>query len=126
MSAGSVFKHTGSILVSPNVPQLAKQSAGGNGSVNIRGKMSPSSINSLIDRSKLIGLKVGVSLCQLGEFGFVFSSHAHMEGLITTDMHRTLLGATAVSLLLTPFVMRFALKYLIKYFFKIDIHNHTN
>ena len=121
MSVGSIIKHTGSILASPNVQQLAKLSGRG-----IRNKMSPGSITSLIDKSKLIGLKVGVSLCQLGEFGFVFSSHAHMEGLITTDMHRTLLGATAVSLLLTPFIMRFALKYLIKYFFKIDIHNHTN
>ena len=120
-----------SILVSPNVERANKlysnkSNKSNKGIANRNNKMSPSSLSSLIDRSKLIGLKVGVSLCQLGEFGFVFSSHAHMEGLITTDMHRTLLGATAVSLLLTPFIMRFALKYLIKYFFKIDIHNHTN
>ena len=81
---------------------------------------------SLEDTMKLVGVKVGVALCQLGEFGFVLSSHAHMEGLITSDMHRTLLGATAVSLLLTPFVTKFALKYLMRSLFKVELHNHRH
>ena len=72
--------------------------------------------------SRRIAAETAVCLCQLGEFGFVFSSHCHMSGLISTAMHKTLLGATAVSLLVTPFVIRWANVFIHSHYF----HHFSN
>merc|ERR1712154_611041 len=57
-------------------------------------------------RDKDVARNVSSSLALQGEFAFVLSSHAHQDGLIATSMHTALIGATAVSIMLTPFVIR--------------------
>ena len=44
-----------------------------------------------------LALSVAISLCEFGEFGFVFSKHAHVEGLISSANYRTLLLAGCIS-----------------------------
>lgn len=52
-------------------------------------------------------LIAGVGLAQIGEFSFVLASEGQSLGLVSRRVYMLILGTTAVTLLLTPFVMRF-------------------
>jgi len=51
-------------------------------------------------------LKVGIALAQIGEFSFVLAAHGRALGLVSVRLHKLLLHATVVSLVLTPFMIR--------------------
>ncbi|AFY65534.1 cation:proton antiporter [Geitlerinema sp. PCC 7407] len=52
-------------------------------------------------------LIAGVGLAQIGEFSFVLASEGQSLGLVSRRVYMLILGTTAVTLLLTPFVLRF-------------------
>ena len=62
-----------------------------------------------------LALNVSTSLCLQGEFAFVLSAHAHLDKLITMQQHTALIGATAVSILITPFVIRHVITYFVQF-----------
>jgi len=51
-------------------------------------------------------LAVGINLAQIGEFGFVLMSIANQQGPIGSQVYLLLMGITALSLLLTPFLLQ--------------------
>lgn len=53
-------------------------------------------------------LLVGLSLAQIGEFSFVLASEGQALGLVSRRVYMLILGTTAVTLVLTPFVLRLA------------------
>ena len=58
-------------------------------------------------------LIVGLGLAQIGEFSFVLASKGQVLGLVSRRVYLLLLGTTAVTLLITPFVMRLVPQLLI-------------
>lgn len=51
-------------------------------------------------------LIAGLGLAQIGEFSFVLASEGNKFGLITENVYLLILGTTAVTLIITPFVLR--------------------
>jgi CPA2 family monovalent cation:H+ antiporter-2 len=51
-------------------------------------------------------LIAGLGLAQIGEFSFVLASEGQVLGLVSRRVYLLILGTTAVTLVLTPFVMR--------------------
>jgi CPA2 family monovalent cation:H+ antiporter-2 len=51
-------------------------------------------------------LIVGLGLAQIGEFSFVLASEGQALGLVSRRVYSLILGTTAVTLVLTPFVLR--------------------
>jgi monovalent cation:H+ antiporter-2, CPA2 family len=51
-------------------------------------------------------LIVGLGLAQIGEFSFVLASKGQVLGLVSRQVYLLILGTTAVTLLVTPFVLR--------------------
>ncbi|MEA5617906.1 cation:proton antiporter [Cronbergia sp. UHCC 0137] len=51
-------------------------------------------------------LIVGLGLAQIGEFSFVLASEGQILGLVSRRVYLLILGTTAVTLVLTPFVLR--------------------
>ena len=51
-------------------------------------------------------LIVGLGLAQIGEFSFVLASEGQDFGLVSRRVYLLILGTTAVTLMLTPFVLR--------------------
>jgi monovalent cation:H+ antiporter-2, CPA2 family len=49
---------------------------------------------------------VGLGLAQIGEFSFVLATEGRNLGLVSKRVYLLLLGTTAVTLLLTPFILR--------------------
>ncbi|MDX2240756.1 MAG: cation:proton antiporter [Leptolyngbyaceae cyanobacterium bins.302] len=52
-------------------------------------------------------LITGLGLAQIGEFSFVLASEGQSLGLVSRRVYLLILGTTAVTLVLTPFVLRF-------------------
>ncbi|MEA5570272.1 cation:proton antiporter [Calothrix sp. UHCC 0171] len=50
----------------------------------------------------------GVGLAQIGEFSFVLASEGQALGLVSRKVYLLILGTTAVTLVITPFVLRLA------------------
>jgi len=57
-------------------------------------------------------LIAGLGLAQIGEFSFVLASEGQAMGLVSRRVYLLILGTTAVTLVLTPFVMRLVPKLL--------------
>ena len=57
-------------------------------------------------------LIVGLGLAQIGEFSFVLASEGLSMGLVSRRVYLLILGTTAVTLVLTPFVLRLVPKVL--------------
>ena len=55
-------------------------------------------------------MAVGINLAQIGEFGFVLLSMANQQGIIASQVYLLLMGTTAVSLLITPFMLQLSLR----------------
>eukprot|EP01083_Nonionella_stella_P020309 56314_1 len=72
------------------------------------------SVYVLQKRSHNLALNVSTPLAFQGEFAFVLSAHAHFDHLITKNQHTVLLGSTAISLLITPFVIRHSTHYFVR------------
>lgn len=51
-------------------------------------------------------LIAGLGLAQIGEFSFVLASEGQQLGLVSRPVYLLILGTTAVTLILTPFVLR--------------------
>ena len=51
-------------------------------------------------------LVVGLGLAQIGEFSFVLASEGQVLGLVSRRVYLLILGTTAVTLIITPFVMQ--------------------
>lgn len=51
-------------------------------------------------------LLVGLGLAQIGEFSFVLASEGQALGLVSRRVYLLILGTTAVTLVITPFVLR--------------------
>lgn len=51
-------------------------------------------------------LIVGLGLAQIGEFSFVLASKGQALGLVSRQVYLLILGTTAVTLMITPFLMR--------------------
>ncbi|QSJ20402.1 cation:proton antiporter [Nostoc sp. UHCC 0702] len=51
-------------------------------------------------------LIAGLGLAQIGEFSFVLASEGQALGLVSRQIYLLILGTTAVTLILTPFVLR--------------------
>ncbi|WP_353931385.1 cation:proton antiporter [Okeanomitos corallinicola TIOX110] len=51
-------------------------------------------------------LIAGLGLAQIGEFSFVLASEGQVLGLVSRRIYLLILGTTAVTLMLTPFVLR--------------------
>ncbi len=51
-------------------------------------------------------LTVGLGLAQIGEFSFVLASKGQVLGLVSRRVYLLILGTTAVTLVITPFVLR--------------------
>ncbi len=52
-------------------------------------------------------LRTGLMLAQAGEFGFVVLAEAQGDGLLPADLHGLLVAAIAITMALTPLLMRF-------------------
>ena len=57
-------------------------------------------------------LIVGMGLAQIGEFSFVLASEGRSLGLVSRQVYLLILGTTAVTLVLTPFVLKLVPKLL--------------
>ncbi|NJO43150.1 MAG: sodium:calcium exchanger [Cyanobacteria bacterium CRU_2_1] len=53
-------------------------------------------------------LIVGLGLAQIGEFSFVLASRGQALGLVSRQVYLLILGTTAVTLIITPFMLRLA------------------
>ncbi len=62
----------------------------------------------LLRRSLRVSLEAGLSLCQMGEFSFVLLGVAGQAGLIEPVLHQRVIGASIATLLLSPFLIRYA------------------
>ncbi|KAK9819825.1 hypothetical protein WJX72_002802 [[Myrmecia] bisecta] len=58
-------------------------------------------------------LAVGLSMAQIGEFAFVLLSVASQLGLMPYQVYMLLMGVTALSLLITPFLLQATNRYLL-------------
>lgn len=75
--------------------------------------------------SLMVSISVGISLAQIGEFSFVLLSRASNVGLIERKLYLLLLGTTALSLVITPTMIR-SIKHVLNigkrlHLLKIDI-----
>lgn len=57
-------------------------------------------------------LLAGLGLAQIGEFSFVLASAGQLLGLVSRPVYLLILGTTAFTLVLTPFIVRFTPKVL--------------
>lgn len=64
----------------------------------------------LFGYSARIALIAGLGLAQIGEFSFVLASEGQTLGLVSRPVYLLLLGTTAVTLVVTPFMLRLAPK----------------
>ena len=55
-----------------------------------------------------VGLEAGLALCQLGEFSFVLLGVAGQAGLIEPVLQQRFIAASIVTLLISPFLIRYA------------------
>ena len=55
-----------------------------------------------------IAVIVGISLAQVGEFSFVVAGIGFGQGLMTPDHHQQFIAVAVISLILTPFLFRWA------------------
>lgn len=62
----------------------------------------------LLRRSLRVSLEAGLSLCQMGEFSFVLLGVAGHAGLIEPVLHQRMIAASIATLLLSPFLIRYA------------------
>jgi K+:H+ antiporter len=62
----------------------------------------------LLRRSLRVGLEAGLALCQVGEFSFVLLGVAGEVGLITPLLSQRFIAASFVTLLISPFLIRYA------------------
>ena len=62
----------------------------------------------LLRRSLRVSLEAGLSLCQMGEFSFVLLGVAGQAGLIEPVLHQRMIAASIATLLLSPFLIRYA------------------
>ena len=56
-------------------------------------------------------MAVGVTLSQIGEFGFILLSIAAQTGLIPNQLALFLMGVAALSLMLTPLLIRLVVRW---------------
>ena len=62
----------------------------------------------LLRRSLRVGLEAALILCQVGEFSFVLLGVANEAGLISPLLQQRFIAAAIVSLLISPFLIRYA------------------
>jgi len=62
----------------------------------------------LLRRSLRVSIEAGLSLCQMGEFSFVLLGVAGHAGLIEPVLHQRMIAASIATLLLSPFLIRYA------------------
>ncbi len=62
----------------------------------------------LLRRSLRVSLEAGLALCQMGEFSFVLIGVATAAGLIDPLLQERVVAASIVSLLISPFLIRYA------------------
>lgn len=62
----------------------------------------------LLRHSLRVGLEAGLALCQVGEFSFVLLGVAGEAGLITPLLTQRFIAASVMTLLITPFLIRYA------------------
>ena len=62
----------------------------------------------LLKRSIRVGVLSGLGLAQVGEFSFVLAGSGVAAGLLAADQYQLFLGASVLSMLATPFVVRVA------------------
>jgi CPA2 family monovalent cation:H+ antiporter-2 len=62
----------------------------------------------LLRRSLRVGLEAGLVLCQVGEFSFVLLGVAGEVGLITPILSQRFIAASVVTLLISPFLIRYS------------------
>ena len=62
----------------------------------------------LLRRSLRVGLEAGLALCQMGEFSFVILGVAGQTGLIPPLLQQRFVGASILTLLISPFLIRYA------------------
>lgn len=62
----------------------------------------------LLRRSLRVSLEAGLSLAQVGEFAFVLLGVALLAGVVPAELHQRVLAAAIVSLVLSPFLIRYA------------------
>ena len=62
----------------------------------------------LLRRPLRVSLETGLSLCQMGEFSFVLLGVAGRSGLIDAALQQRLIAASITTLLMSPFLIRFA------------------
>ena len=62
----------------------------------------------LLRQSLRVGLEAGLALCQMGEFSFVLLGAAAQVGLIEPVLQQRVVAASITTLLLSPFLIRFA------------------
>jgi CPA2 family monovalent cation:H+ antiporter-2 len=62
----------------------------------------------LLRRSLRVGLESGLALCQMGEFSFILLGVAAQAGLIEPLVQQRFVAASIVTLLISPFLIRFA------------------
>ena len=55
-----------------------------------------------------IGILTGAALAQTGEFSFVLAATAHAANLLSDDLHQVVIAGSILSLLATPFLIRWA------------------
>lgn len=71
-----------------------------------------------------IAVRTGLGLAQVGEFAFVLASDGLSVGLLTKDLYFLLLGTTAVSIFITPFILTTSIA-IVKYFKLEDKKAHA-
>jgi Kef-type K+ transport system membrane component KefB len=71
-----------------------------------------------------IAVRTGLGLSQIGEFAFVLVSEGVSVGLLSKDLYFLLLGTTAVSIFITPFILTASLA-IVKYFQLEDRKAHA-
>jgi CPA2 family monovalent cation:H+ antiporter-2 len=62
----------------------------------------------LLRQSIRVSLEAGLSLCQMGEFSFVLLGVAGEAGLIEPILQQRVVGASIATLLISPFLIRYA------------------
>jgi CPA2 family monovalent cation:H+ antiporter-2 len=62
----------------------------------------------LLRRSLRVSLEAGLSLCQMGEFSFVLFGVASQAGLIEPMLHQRVIAASVMTLMISPFLIRYA------------------
>ncbi|MFK7896202.1 MAG: cation:proton antiporter [Myxococcota bacterium] len=62
----------------------------------------------LLRRSLRVSLEAGLALCQMGEFSFVLIGVATAAGLVDPVLQERVVAASIVSLLISPFLIRYA------------------